>query len=491
MLQLFVNDRKMSPPLTPEEIAYRTNGGSEMPPMEIDNPSIRLRWCIDAETLRGLEKAAPLDDHQHFMLIVVASEKGENRIIVPLEQGMEIVPLQPGKNTISAVPIYDKKPGKEPHLIPRLQMRENYEWAENIQVAGRIAKEYLKQMPGKHGGYARPQVTMINAWYDLVNVANVELEVPRELFADPPAWMKRWVYLILSRGPYEDQCDFRHKALFFAFTIQPILLLVGLILSAAISTVITIGIAIWLLITLRGWKGFTPRLWGFTDVEGGPIKCMAGEALKRQSPWQKMWEKMWDTISHKLSKPSRSNGMLLLGLMTVSIAMIPMTIVISGHFLQEGISSGGSLKSLQFLGSAGLIILSIYLATRIGTIGKLWQRRYDLKMTADKNAEHALLHRKPRNKKEARLQKKLKAKHEAQQEAAERKEKIEQQRAVAEAEAKRKAEEKARAAWEKKHRAVVCEHAHEPLPISAVPGVTRQAVLTFQVIKRRICRPLA
>lgn len=95
-------------------------------------------------------------------------------------------------------------------------------------------------------------------WFNDLNrdtITAVEFEVPQELFAERPKtgfrssiwnWVNRWY----EKDPV-DECAYRKRKI-FAFTLQPILLIVGRLLSGILGTLYTLAKAA--LLWFFGWK---------------------------------------------------------------------------------------------------------------------------------------------------------------------------------------------------------------------------------------------
>ena len=100
--------------------------------------------------------------------------------------------------------------------------RQYDDWRRNILNGdGSDYYKYLAESPAdKQLSFAEPIV----------------IDVPQELFAkEPPEWEQQWVYWLQSRG-VDNQCDYRKKRI-FAYTVQPIALLLKILLELIILTV--------------------------------------------------------------------------------------------------------------------------------------------------------------------------------------------------------------------------------------------------------------
>lgn len=174
---------------------------------DFTNGSILVSWCIDQEMINLLSEWFIVEPS----VVIITAPSGENfrfskenRIVVPLKDLLAYITFtSSGKNKIWA-------------LVSRLPLRE--------------AKNKYLQRNGRHYSYdilsydGVEQVTK-----DLASSIPLEVEVPEQYFAKPPAkWERAWVNLFFRNKPI-DQCDFRKRRL-FAYTIQPILILLSLII---------------------------------------------------------------------------------------------------------------------------------------------------------------------------------------------------------------------------------------------------------------------
>ncbi len=183
----------------------------------VQNATIPVRWCVDKNTLEELKKKGVLNPH--LLLVNVAAKTEISRVLVPLEQAMEYIQFQtPGRNIIYATIVWAKN-GKSTTLWESFIRRENNRY--NTDVLHSDGKFYYTE---NQEGFS----------FITAEFAEVDVVIPQEIFAKaPPRWLERWVNLWYETKT-RDQCHFR-KRMIAAFTIQPPLVLLWLILRSLIG----------------------------------------------------------------------------------------------------------------------------------------------------------------------------------------------------------------------------------------------------------------
>jgi len=166
-------------------------------------------WCLERPLQAQLHDVPDL-----FVLLVTVDTRGTevDRQVLPLEQMMTFVNFQrAGKNSLYAA-IVHPSPGYDDEELKKALLKE-----------GDYSGEYRYRFVEKHEDTFRPD--WIEKVPDVTGVAWCALDVvvPKELFAKPPAgWLSAWVNRWFRSRP-KDQCDFR-KRMILAFTLQPLLL---------------------------------------------------------------------------------------------------------------------------------------------------------------------------------------------------------------------------------------------------------------------------
>ena len=170
---------------------------------EVQNASLPIRWCVEKSALEALRERKVKN---HHLLLVIKPQRGgrEFRHLVPLEQMVQYVSFsKPGENKVFATIV----------------------WNSDGDV-GKLRNLYLKRYAG---GYDTDVINSDGELFELkqsLGSANLTIEVPAEVFAkEPPEWEKKWVNLFFQEEPI-DRCHHRKRKWFFAYPIQPFLMLV-------------------------------------------------------------------------------------------------------------------------------------------------------------------------------------------------------------------------------------------------------------------------
>lgn len=184
------------------------------------NASVPVRWCTDKNTLERLRALGVLNPHLLLVITYGWARAEKRRYLLPLEQAMEYLQFQtPGRNTIYAAIVWAND-GKPSTLWETFMRREN--------------NRYLTDTINDKNGAFYYSEDYQDDVFTTTEFAEVDVVVPHEIFAkEPPRWLERWVNLWYETKT-RDQCHFR-KRMILAFTIQPILVLLWLILRSLIG----------------------------------------------------------------------------------------------------------------------------------------------------------------------------------------------------------------------------------------------------------------
>lgn len=187
--------------------------------------SILIKWCTDKTTLEKLKGMGVLNPH--ILLVNAVGGKEISRLLVPLKQAMEYVRFQThGRNTIYATIV----------------------WADDGKPST-LWDIYATDVLDCNGSFHYNMDSYQGFGFTTTEFAGIDVVIPQELFAKaPPRWLERWVNLWYETKT-RDQCHFR-KRMIPAFTIQPPLVLLWLILRSLIGVA---AVMFWiLLIGMRG-----------------------------------------------------------------------------------------------------------------------------------------------------------------------------------------------------------------------------------------------
>lgn len=258
------------------------NGQSE----KVDHPSVSVRWCANPALLELITKrGADLSTTKVLLRVMYAMSDRRNpywregdRQLVPLSDGMCYVDLtRPGKFVILA-DIVDNKDKKEGFSTKRLYARDDtgkldyceltlpgYIFNGSVQsVQKKIMDEgnpgSWERLPLK--GSARSYLMRLFSEYERdaeerrvyhldINSSSVvfyaEGEVPAELFATYPSWVKALANLGHSK-PAENQCIIRRRLMLSVFITVWIFAVVALAVFA-VRFIALIWYSIWLVPT--------------------------------------------------------------------------------------------------------------------------------------------------------------------------------------------------------------------------------------------------
>ena len=202
-------------------------------------PNFPARWCLDREDLQHLreEKAKFI----HVLFVVAYGNGTQDRLLVPLDEYMTYIPLRyPGKHVVHARLVWANESAtsegwsRAERWFLGKYGRNRYEHAVLNSEKDGFDEEYLKySFHCEESCRTDPQL-----------VAAVGVEVPAEFFPpEPPAWLKRWVNLLFEYNAV-DQCQFRRRKYFLAFTLQPFLVALFLVLRPVLGGLFAIVVGV-------------------------------------------------------------------------------------------------------------------------------------------------------------------------------------------------------------------------------------------------------
>lgn len=194
---------------------------------DVTNGTIAVTWCLDQDTLNDLV-ANNITDPQ-VVICVAPVEKyhitKEYRKIVSLKDLMTFIEFRAaGVNKIWGFISYKKKK----------ESRDTYLSKKD----GEFHTNILNYDGDKYASWLRANETAeANEKEEFKDLSSpISVTVPKGVFAKEPAyWEKIWVNH-LFRDKVIDQCDFRRRR-FFAYGVQPIILLAILLVKLVIITI--------------------------------------------------------------------------------------------------------------------------------------------------------------------------------------------------------------------------------------------------------------
>lgn len=205
--------------LIPSDIHERSGNN-----LVVEDSVIALRWCINKDVMDYIKKSDI--KHPHVLIVVVNIGKDSNqemiRKLVPMTEMMTFIQFaRAGINRVFAAIVYpsSSNPGYEEIKSMKKKVLNKSGSSYDFGVL-----DYNDERWNFTYG------SNISAIYsdstdEEALVASIDFDVPAQLFAPEPAeWEKWWVNLMHEDKPI-DQCHFRKRRL-FAYTIQPILLLI-------------------------------------------------------------------------------------------------------------------------------------------------------------------------------------------------------------------------------------------------------------------------
>lgn len=183
----------------------------------VSTGSVAIGWCVSKETLDTLHAAGNKTPHVVLILAPVGDA------------------YEPSKEIRKIVPLKD--------LVAYLDFNRSGE----MKIWGFIAEDpsakYVKDRWLDRSANQYSYSILLNSGEDyalaykdaaIEYADSISVIIPEQAFAAPPAeWEKNWVNHFFSKKP-EDQCSFRRRRM-FAYTVQPVLLFLDLIVKMFIT----------------------------------------------------------------------------------------------------------------------------------------------------------------------------------------------------------------------------------------------------------------
>lgn len=224
-------------------ISVTLNGGKR----EMNSATIPIEWWLSEEVIKKDPK---------YILIFEQNETEKDNVRGETNRGRRYV--FNASDAVAFMPVFSAGY----HRVMVVVVSDSHSSAK--KTANRYLREdedvfhrychYMDWENAKNNTYDKEEE-------DFIASAVVEFEVPAELFAEKPRskagqvmwnWVNRWH----TRGP-RDECDYRRRMM-IAFTVQPPLVMLGLLLKHGIAgTVYALGILILSLLVFL--CGFRPR----------------------------------------------------------------------------------------------------------------------------------------------------------------------------------------------------------------------------------------
>ena len=192
--------------------------------------SVKLSWCIGREVLGMLDERGVRDPH---ILLVTARKRAKHdlasvdrydevgRVIAPLSDG-EAYPHFPTHGDFFVIP-----------FIVWTRMIHGFDGTIEIEPRDYLTK---KQREYRVDVLSRGTISRFNTYDQLVGQP-IEVSVPKDLFAKPPAkWRSWWANLWYSTVP-RDQCEFRRRFWFIGVLLQSWIIPLWLVLTTVARTV--------------------------------------------------------------------------------------------------------------------------------------------------------------------------------------------------------------------------------------------------------------
>lgn len=214
--------------------------------LEMNSASIPIQWFFDEATITKNPTHILIVEQSRYEVESSYNGFNGNRDGCKVSEGVRFIQfLKPGYHKISVYALRDTQ-----NTTGKL-------WLENFLMrAGK--RNYNSSLPSKQ--QLADYIVRDGNFCGISAFAEIEIDVPRELFAEKPktalgktAW--RWTNLLFEKN-LRDECHYRKRAL-FAFTIQPILM------SLAIPFVIAVALVYFVYVLLGSFFclffGFRPE----------------------------------------------------------------------------------------------------------------------------------------------------------------------------------------------------------------------------------------
>ena len=217
---------------------------SELIRLFADNPeaadaTLGIRWCFDRKLYLELQKQKALNP---YLLITVSREFpyrqevcGARRLI-PLKEAMAFLAFyHPGLHRIWATIVWESN--GDVKRLKRLFLAKN-------------GIDYCQMLLGSSGKlYAGPFFSDCNAVVRTLGKGILDVDIDERFFAkEPPQWLWRWANFWFETKP-RDECQFRKRCI-LAFTLQPPIILVGVIFKMLLGLFLAVFLKVF--IGIRG-----------------------------------------------------------------------------------------------------------------------------------------------------------------------------------------------------------------------------------------------
>jgi hypothetical protein len=171
----------------------------------LQNASLPIRWCIDAQTLNRIKEQGGAD--AQILLVSIDEKGGEERVMVPLSQGMTFFNIRrPGESTINAFVVWARGDTHLNKLKNYFLMYSSGSFDYRLVLSGKI--------------YIDKDSPVFQIFDDS---SKVNVVIPIDLFGkEPAAWFKSLVNVWSTRQPtlMDDECSWRRRVImFFLFKI--------------------------------------------------------------------------------------------------------------------------------------------------------------------------------------------------------------------------------------------------------------------------------
>jgi len=236
------------------------------------NPSLEMTWCLSPEFLYKLAEELVFNP---FILILVVKDKPYTkeveRKLVPLKQGgVRLEFYEPGSFTLyTAIVKADQKHDSIGQSVAGLALEPLVSSNRKIFEDGLPC---MKNIRGEYCDYYRDEDRVRPL---VENFEKYTVNIDPSFFApDPPKWLQWWVNLWFE-GKEKNECHLRRR-LIPAFTIQPPMVLLWILLRAVCGVVYT------LMLALIGWRWislvpiFRPFALDLKDINANWSECSLG-----------------------------------------------------------------------------------------------------------------------------------------------------------------------------------------------------------------------
>lgn len=192
---------------------------------DIESTSVPITWCLSREEKDKIVEDDGRDAYVLLLTVVEDRPKAENRYLIPIKQQMEYINFfTPGVHKVFATIVLGKL-----KRLSKTFLDKDYGSYSHTLYSYESEKGSIRELSFDDDGFG---------------VHKFEVNIPKEIFAkEPPAWEKYWVNWFFENKP-KDQCYFRRRR-FFAYSLQPFVVLGGFMFLEFLSLVITSALLLW------------------------------------------------------------------------------------------------------------------------------------------------------------------------------------------------------------------------------------------------------